>query len=357
MDFVYDLTIDPEAENNTHAFALAMIGHNKAVLEVGCATGYFTKVLAQRGCKVVGMELDAGAAKQAENWAERVIVGNVDDLEMWDQVDDESVEVITFGDVLEHLQDPLSVLRTARRKLKPSGFIVTSLPNIAHGDVRLSLLHGSFQYRELGLLDRTHLRFFTVDSIRELLHAAGLTVVDTNRVIVPLFATELELKKEDFPDAVIDETRANPEYETYQFVMKSVIDDGSQAVADMAERLRVESDRANVLAEQNRFLEQQVSEQAQRLNAMTEELVRTRELEQRSRELDERVRQMDERVAQLDTELAATAARAEEYGGIAHRLNIALEQSERQYQLLKNSTSYRITAPLRRVKKAFKGGG
>ena len=60
MDFVYDLTVDPDAENNTHVFALGMIGHNKTVLEVGCATGYFTRALAERGCKVVGMELDPG---------------------------------------------------------------------------------------------------------------------------------------------------------------------------------------------------------------------------------------------------------------------------------------------------------
>ena len=66
MEFVYDLTVDPDAENNTHAFALEMIGHNKTVLEVGCATGYFTKVLAEQGCKVVGMELDPDAAKVAE---------------------------------------------------------------------------------------------------------------------------------------------------------------------------------------------------------------------------------------------------------------------------------------------------
>ena len=349
MDFVYDLTIDPDAENNTHAFALAMIGHNKSVLEVGCATGYFTKVLAERGCKVIGMELDASAAKQAENWAERVIVGNVDDREPWDQVDDESVEVITFGDVLEHLQDPLSVLQTARRKLKPTGFIVTSLPNIAHGDVRLSLLHGSFRYRELGLLDRTHLRFFTADSIRELLREAGLTVVETKRVIVPLFATELELKKDDFPDAVVEEIRANPEYETYQFVMKSVIDDGSQAVAEMAERLRMETDRASVLEEQNRVLQQQVNEFLSAQTAIEEERRQLGELQA----WRDHAETLDQRIKQLENELTAMSARADDYGATAHRLHSALQDSERQYNVIKNSASFRLTSPLRRLKRIF----
>ena len=67
MTFVYDLTIDPEAENNPHAFALEMIGYNKSVLEVGSATGYFTKVLVERGCKVVGMEIDPDAASGPKN--------------------------------------------------------------------------------------------------------------------------------------------------------------------------------------------------------------------------------------------------------------------------------------------------
>ena len=352
MDFVYDLTIDPDADNNTHAFALAMIGNNKSVLEVGCATGYFTKVLAERGCKVIGMELDAGAAREAENWAERVIVGSVDDPEPWDQVDDESVEVITFGDVLEHLQDPLSVLRTARRKLKPTGFIVTSLPNVAHGDVRLSLLHGSFQYRELGLLDRTHLRFFTAESIRELLRDAGLTVVDTKRVIVPLFATELELKKEDFPASVIEEIRANPEYETYQFVMKSVIDDGTQAVAEMAERLRVETDRASVLEEQNRVLRQQVNEVVTALTAMEEQRAELGDLQA----WRDHAETLDQRVKQLEHDLAAMTARADDQADTAHRLHLALRDSERQYDLIKNSASFRLTSPLRQLKRIFKNG-
>jgi len=351
MDFVYDLTIDPDAENNTHAFALAMIGHNKTVLEVGCATGYFTKVLAERGCKVTGMELDAEAAAQAEKWAERVIVGSVDEEEPWDQVDDESMDVITFGDVLEHLRDPLSVLRRARNKLKPTGFVVTSLPNVAHGDVRLSLLHGSFPYRDLGLLDRTHLRFFTVDSIRELLREAGLTVVDTKRVIVPLFATEFELSKDDYPDAVVEEVRSNSEYETYQFVTKSVIDDGSQAVAEMAERLQEESDRVHVIEERSRDFERQVHELTQRVALMAEERAQLGDLE-RWREL---AQQLDERVKQLEDELSAVSARAEEYGATAHRLHTAYQDSELQYAAIKNSTSFRLTAPVRRLGAFFKG--
>src|ERR1700684_670568 len=102
-----------------------MIGYNKSVLEVGCSTGYFTKILAERGCSVVGIEIDCDAARTAEQWADRVIVGNIDDGGVWDEVKDESFDVVVLGDVLEHLRDPLGSLRQAAGKLKPSGSVVT----------------------------------------------------------------------------------------------------------------------------------------------------------------------------------------------------------------------------------------
>ena len=85
------------------------------------------------------------------------------------------------------------------------------MPNVAHGDVRLSLLHGSFRYRETGLLDRTHIHFFTLESIREInVGGAGVVAVDTKRVVMPLFHSELDVNEDDFPDAVIQEVGADP---------------------------------------------------------------------------------------------------------------------------------------------------
>ncbi len=355
--FVYELTIDPDAENNTHAFALGMIGYSKRVLEVGCATGYFTRVLAERGCKVTGIEIDHGAAEQAENWADRVIVGSADDAEVWDQIDDEAYDVITFGDVLEHLQNPLTVLRSSLQKLKPSGFVVTSLPNIAHGDVRLSLLHGSFQYREIGLLDRTHIRFFTVQSVRELLRDAGLLVVDTRRVIMPMFNTELGLRREDFPEAVLDEIRADAEYETYQFVMKSVLDNGSQAVAEMAHHVEQLSDEVHAVQVNNRRLQDElvghdelkaeyalISEQMQQFADHIEDL--TRQVYQLHGELEDAGRhraESEQASASLRTSLEETAE--------------ALARSEQRNDEITRSRSYRMTAPLRWVRGSLRGSG
>ena len=318
MAFVYDMPVDPDAENNTHAYCVALVGHNKSVLELGCATGHVTRAMVDRGCKVVGIELDAAAATVAETWAERVVAGDIDRGEVWDQIDDESFDVVLCGDVLEHLRDPLDALRSAVRKLKPDGYVVTSLPNVAHGDVRMLLLGGSFRYREVGLLDRTHLRFFTLETIRELLRDAGLLVVDTKRVVVPLFGTELEVERDGIPQATVDGILSDPEAETYQFVMKSVRDNGSQAVADLADRL-------GALTASSEIVRRDLQE-ASALNVSLREQVRR---------LRDHIDAMDGHVAGLENTIG--------------HLHHALDESEQRYRALLATRSFRALAPLRRL--------
>jgi SAM-dependent methyltransferase len=183
------------------------------------------------------MEIDPEAAVLAEVWAERVVVGDIDEGDVWNYVKDESFDVVLLGDILEHLRDPLGSLRQAVSKLKPSGYVVTSLPNVAHGDVRLSLMRGRFRYADTGLLDRTHLRFFTAETARRLHDEAGLCIVDTKRVIVPLFGSEIGLKREDVENRIVDDVLTDPEAETYQFVLKSVRDNGTQALSELSERV------------------------------------------------------------------------------------------------------------------------
>ena len=237
MSSIYETLVDPDAENNSHSYLLSWVGYNKSVLEVGCSSGYLTKVMAERGCEVVGIEIDPEAALVAEAWAERVVVGDIEEGDVWNYVKDESFDVVLLGDVLEHLRDPLGGLRQAVSKLKPSGYVLTSLPNIAHGDVRLSLMLGRFSYTDKGLLDHTHVRFFTAETVRQLHAEAGLRIVDTKRVIMPLFATEIGLQREDVDNLIVDQVLTDPEAETYQFVTKCVRDNGTQMLAELSERI------------------------------------------------------------------------------------------------------------------------
>lgn len=251
-DNIYWAPVDPEAPNNSHAHALRMVGANKRVLELGPAAGAFTRALVDKGCRVVGVEVDPAAARSLEGVAERVIVGDVSSSEVVaSAIDEERYDVVVAGDVLEHLADPLRVLRACRAALKPGGYAVLSLPNIAHADVKLQLLAGRFAYRDTGLLDRTHLHFFTLESMHELVRDAGMLVIDLERVVVPVFHTEQAPDPASVAPAVLEEAMADPEAETYQFVVRAVVHDGDAEVAELARRaidLHTEAERARARA-------------------------------------------------------------------------------------------------------------
>src|SRR5207249_3528300 len=130
-------------------------------------------VLRERlGCTVTGIEVQSTAAEVARESADRVIVADAEELDYAQVFASERFDVILFADVLEHLRDPELVLRRVRRLLEPRGSIVASIPNVAHGSVRVALLGGEFRYTPNGLLDDTHLRFFTKDSVLALFEDA-----------------------------------------------------------------------------------------------------------------------------------------------------------------------------------------
>lgn len=256
VDNLYWAEVDADAPNNSQAFSLELVGRNKRVLELGPAAGHCTRALVANGCRVVGVEVDPEAAAVVEQIAERVVVGDLSDAAVVvSAIDDERFDVVLGGDVLEHLPDPLRVLQACRPALKPGGYVVLSLPNIAHADVKIQLLAGRFPYRDTGLLDRTHLHFFTLASIEEMLRDAGLLLVDLKRVTVPVFGTELAVDPAAVPADVLAQVMADAESETYQFVVRAVVHDGDAEVASLARRAvalqtELERERARrVLAE------------------------------------------------------------------------------------------------------------
>ena len=223
----YDINVDLGDEGTSHHYMLELIGSNKTVLDVGCASGYLAKTLGAYGNTVTGVEYDAEAAAEAEPHLHRVVVADLDQVDLAEAVGGDCFDVIVFGDVLEHLRDPLPSLRAARRMLNPGGYIVISIPNIAHGDVRMSLLLGRFRYGNLGLLDTTHLRFFTRQSLQELLADAGFVAAQVRTTKAPLFGTELGVRPEEVDQAIVDALLAQPDAMTYQFVFSAVPQDAS----------------------------------------------------------------------------------------------------------------------------------
>ncbi len=230
----YNAEPDPDNDNTSHGLVLDLVGTGKRVLDVGCATGYLAKALGDRDNQVSGVEIDPDAAEEARPYLERLVVGDLEQMDLGVELAGETFDVVVFADVLEHLRDPASTLRQAKALLRESGFVVMSIPNVAHGSVRLALLEGQFEYRSLGLLDDTHVRFFTRASLEDLLTEAGYVAVDVRRTTASPFQTEIPVSPSDFPDDVIAKVAADPDSATYQFVLTAVpLHSDSGTVADV----------------------------------------------------------------------------------------------------------------------------
>jgi SAM-dependent methyltransferase len=230
----YDTTVDPAAVNNSHAFALELVGWNRRVLELGAAAGHVTRALAAQQCRVTAIEYEEAAARDLGGIAHEAIVADLNDPGVFSDLQPE-FDVVLAGDVLEHLVRPQDVLSRAVRLLKPGGEVVVSIPNVAHVDLRLSLMQGRWDYRQWGLLDETHLRFFTLDGIRILVRKAGLVLTELRRVRVPAFETELAVDRASVPSELLDMLLADPEAETYQFVFSATADNGDYHLRRLAE--------------------------------------------------------------------------------------------------------------------------
>jgi O-antigen biosynthesis protein len=213
--------IDLDSES-VHADVVGLVDEGSRVLELGPATGYMTQAFGQRGCTVVGIELDPEMAAKAEAFTERMIVGNIDELDLDAALGEERFDAIVAADVLEHLRDPLQVLVALKKFLKPDGAFVVSFPNVAHGSVRLALLAGRFDYQDIGLLDSTHLRFFTRESFEELLDEADLGLAALHRHELNLDASEVPFDIEAVPVAVREQLESEPDARTYQYVVKAL---------------------------------------------------------------------------------------------------------------------------------------
>jgi O-antigen biosynthesis protein len=139
--------------------------------------------------------------------------------------------------VLEHLRDPLRALQSLSAFLRPEGYFVVSLPNVAHASVRLALLEGRFAYQELGLLDSTHLRFFTRESMEKMFDEAELAIVEMHRQELEIQASEVSFDTSVIPDTLMDVLRHDVDARTYQFIFKA-LPVGRAGLSHIQERMR-----------------------------------------------------------------------------------------------------------------------
>ena len=146
---------------------------NSLVLDFGCATGFIGEYLIKnKKCRVFGIEEGKEEAEIASKKLNGVIFSNIDDKNVFNKIrklNTGKFDVILAMSLVEHLKDLKSFFNLVERLLKKDGYLIITVPNIAHWSMRLKLLQGNFDYTKYGILDETHLHFFTIKTLKNLL--------------------------------------------------------------------------------------------------------------------------------------------------------------------------------------------
>jgi SAM-dependent methyltransferase len=150
------------------------------VVEVGCMSGAMAQAYRELNpaCRYVGVEIESRYCEVAKTRCTEVVCGNIEAL-----TDDDFSKLFpsdcwVFGDVLEHLYDPWSMLKKVRARLNPASCIVACIPNVQHWSIQANLNAGNFRYESHGLMDRTHIRWFTKKTIFHLFESTGFRIVE-----------------------------------------------------------------------------------------------------------------------------------------------------------------------------------
>jgi GT2 family glycosyltransferase/2-polyprenyl-3-methyl-5-hydroxy-6-metoxy-1,4-benzoquinol methylase len=382
-DLRYDYELDMNNNNSSHVKLLKLVGNDKDVLEIGPATGYLTRYLKEElHCRVTAIEIDAEAARVAGQYAEAIFVGDVENLDLNNILENKAYDVIVFADVLEHLKDPKQVLLKLKSFLKPDGYLLISIPNGTHGSIGLELLDGRFEYQATGLLDNTHLRFFSRHTFLRLLEEAGFWVTGLDRVIMEPWNTELATLWKHYPREITAYVeKANPDYSTYQFIIKASFMGMAtelEMIRDALEQSVTDKEywekKYNMLKTKALESEETITERTQWAQSLDKQLEeRTnwarsleKQLEERTKwassldsQLAERTQWINSLMKQLDentewiSRLNEQVHSLQEKEAWAASLDLQLRNSEKEREIMLNSKSWRMTEPLRKSRLAI----
>lgn len=235
----YSREVIPDIEESLSKIT-AIISNNSVVLDVGCSSGMMGRYLAhQKGCVIDGIDIDIGALDNCHPVYRKVVIKNLEIDELTSDLIAESYDFIVVADVIEHLNHPEKLLRQLRLLIKPHGTIIFSVPNITHIAASLELLSGQFNYAENGLLDNTHLRFYSYKNLVAKLAESGLYLWAVDTVHRDLTETEFgDTKVKLFPQQWLDALiSSRPDSLVYQWIVTTKIYPSLEPVNDVV-RLR-----------------------------------------------------------------------------------------------------------------------
>jgi len=153
------------------------------VLDIGCSKGFMGKKLGSIH-DFYGIDISKEDASIAKRYYKSIKIANLD--ETLPSYEKNSFDTIIMADVIEHLKNPLKAVLHFKKFLKNDGMLIISAPNIANAYIRLRLLLGNFDYEDRGIMDKTHLKFFTLKSLRKFVSVAGLSIAREDFTPIPL---------------------------------------------------------------------------------------------------------------------------------------------------------------------------
>jgi len=236
MNYEYELDVDGD---NALAYVIKFVGNNKKVLEVGAGAGMISRKLVERNhCTLTAAEINDESVQKLRNITKSAYKTDLN-KPGWSQSfrREGKYDVIVAADVLEHLYDPWRCLSEIKTLLKEDGEVVLSLPHVAHNGIVSALFCEDFEYREWGLLDKTHIRFFGLNNIRALHEAAGLVITDVKFVMKEPQETEFANDWAKLPEPLKRSLAQNPHGKIYQVVTKAVAIETGASGLNLFERV------------------------------------------------------------------------------------------------------------------------
>lgn len=231
----YNYTFDLEGDH-AGAHVLRLVPPGAKVLEIGAGAGSISRPLVEVSkCRLTALEIDPPSVEHLKTFCERVFSSDLNDPNWHKDLEGcGRFDAVVIADVLEHLLDPLTTLKSAASLLTNDGAVVVSLPHIANNAIIACLLTSDFDYREWGLLDKTHLRFFAIENIKRLVAQAGLKIVDVRFVVKPPETTEFAERWQRLSESLRQELSVNRFGWVYQVVFRAVRKDAPGTAIDLA---------------------------------------------------------------------------------------------------------------------------
>jgi 2-polyprenyl-3-methyl-5-hydroxy-6-metoxy-1,4-benzoquinol methylase len=324
VEHLYRRDIDGKS-NDSLGKVSQYIQSDQRVLELGPATGYLTRYLKEeRGCSVHCIEVSETMAREAERYCKKMVIADIDTVSLEEVFAGNTYDLIVISDVLEHLRQDRKTLNSCRKLLSPGGRCIVSVPNIAHASIIGELLRGRFEYSNEGLLDRTHVSFYTRKSITTLLKECGFSIVSMDRVEMLPEDTEFKDSLTDLPFSVQQEILNREDALTYQYIFlceavpgsregqEDETDQETPSVIDLR-RLHLQglNDRINELKEAFSDAQDLALERLTALRKYEEELPKAqkiayerletiKQLEDQKKRLEEQYRHLEEQYWRLE---------------------------------------------------------